>query len=947
MATKVADLRADLTLATASFESGLQRARRETRQFQEGVRRDLASVESQFTKLTAVAANFGRGLLVGVAAAGVTAGFRAIISETTAAQDGLLKLQSVLKATGNTSGLSLKQITAFADGIEASTTTASEAVTAAAARLATFGSVSGDTFKRTLGLANDLAAVFGGDLADATEKLGRALQDPVNGLTGLTREVRAFSPAAAEAAAQLAQMGDQAGAQKVILDELARTVGGAGEASRQGLTGAFFGATSALGNMLERFGEASGITATLDASLRGLAATLDSIGGGNSASPEARIRQLSSEAASSLAEAEKLRAQGLGFNADMMAGRAESLTEESEALRQLLRLQNDRENAAQLSAQAEAKAAIERVAAAKKEAEAVKEAEGTKLKAVSSAISTRAKLENDAAADRERQREGELASLLASYREDARVAQAVEQQKIKAQEDAARDAQRIAEQNAEIFAEPFKEAARQIQDAVAGALRMGMEGEIATAKDVAETIKGIFFQMASQVATLAIFNPSALAGLGGGGTFGSMFSSLSGTALGGVGIGSTLTAGALGVAGGGILAGLLGGNSTGGSIGGGLGAAGGAILGSLVPGIGTVLGGAAGGAIGSIIGGLFGGSGGGGDHNDNYRASFVNGAFANVQNTKPSEGNVNNVTQVGQQIAALYAALQARGGSFTGTLGLNSGNQDGLQLTTASGTKNYGNVQQLSLAAAKALIGGTEGLSGLDRQILGRSKATDAAGLIADLQFADTFQQLTGAVTPFVAELKNLLKAFDEQDKKAKELGLSVTELDKAQAKQLATLRAQKSAQIVALREGYLNSVDSAFSFAAPIEQLRNELSGGGTARKRLGTAQADFERVRRQVAAGRVEGFRALPDAAQAYLAAGRENFASGSGYAEILAVVQRVLNSADVQIDAVRDPLVEGVGKVDQTLADVGDAIEVQKDEIVSAIKSLGRDLRSLRAA
>lgn len=959
MATKVAELRADLTLNSASFESSAQRARREFKQFQQSVAADTSAMQKSLESITGLFKGLAVGAIAAFGTAGVAGAIGAAIKEFKDSEQALLKLQGVLKATGNTTGFTAKQIDDLSNALEATTMATDDMVKAAAARLATFGTVAGTNFKRAIELANDLSAVFGGDVVGAVEKVGNALNNPVEGLKLLTREVRAFSPEVAESAKQLFEMGRAAEAQTLILDELAKRVGGAAEGQNGGLAGQFDYLVKTFQNVGAEILVQTHFIEGLTGAIQAAGAAMNAITGGG----DNRTATLNAKAAELDALRRELQNPNaavenaqLGGSAEDLAARKAAIIERIGVLKEEVdtivagmdaekeraaiaaKSLSDKANASQIAHKAEIKAiADEQVA------------EKAKAKVITDLGEERRKREAFAASERAKQRQGELASILAAAEEDKRVALAVEEQKKRAAADAAREQERAVEAQTEIVTGFYRRMGEEIQDAIAGSLKSAMLGEVVTAQDVANKIKDIFFTMASQVASLAIFNPSALSGLGGGGTFGQLAPSLlGGTALGGVGIGSTLMAGSLGAAAGGIGAGLLGLNSTGGSLGGGLGAAGGAIIGSLVPGIGTAIGGIAGGALGSIIGGLLGGGGGGGDHNDNYRASFVNGTFANVKNTKPSEGNVNNVTQVGQQIAALYAALQARGGSFTGTLGLNSGNQDGLQLTTAGGTTKYGNVQQLSLAAAKALISGTEGLSTLDRRILGRSKATDAQGLIADLNFADQFAQATGTITPFVAELKNLLRTFDEQDKKAKELGLSLKDLNAAQERQLQNIRDQKSAQIISLQSSFRDRVGGAFGFLDPIQQLRDSFStNGGTARTRFGAARAEFERVRQQVAAGQVSGFNALPGAAQTLLGAAKENFASGTGYAEISALVRQVLDSALAQGAEAQDPLLDGIGKQTQTIQGLRDELLKERDSIVTELKALRRDIHRLDRA
>ena len=55
------------------------------------------------------------------------------------------------------------------------------------AQLLTFGNITGDVFDRTQRAVIDLAATLGGDLQGVSIQLGKALNDPVEGLSALRR----------------------------------------------------------------------------------------------------------------------------------------------------------------------------------------------------------------------------------------------------------------------------------------------------------------------------------------------------------------------------------------------------------------------------------------------------------------------------------------------------------------------------------------------------------------------------------------------------------------------------------------------------------------------------------------------------------------------------------------------------------------------------------------
>ncbi|MEZ5860613.1 MAG: phage tail length tape measure family protein [Geminicoccaceae bacterium] len=199
---------------------------------------DQSSIALQGTmaRLVPALATFDTGL-AGLAAGGILAlgaGLAAGVRNAEAAERSLLRLDGVLKATGGSAGLTAREITALGDQMERSTLAGGEAVVDAAAALATFKSVSGDTFTDAIRLSQDLAAVFGGDLTSTASQLGKALEDPVRGLESLREKGVTFSAAQREVIKSLVETGDKAEAQRQILeaDPAARRSGGGRRGAR-------------------------------------------------------------------------------------------------------------------------------------------------------------------------------------------------------------------------------------------------------------------------------------------------------------------------------------------------------------------------------------------------------------------------------------------------------------------------------------------------------------------------------------------------------------------------------------------------------------------------------------------------------------------------------------------------------------------------------------------
>lgn len=390
MTTEVGGLVFRLGMNSASFETAAQRARREFREFQSGVRGDVQGIQSSLDKATQSLLGFGKGLVAGAAGAvgiaGVTAVVTRMVTEVREAEDAQVKLAAVLKATGFTAGLTAKQLDQFANELENSTLQSAEAIKDASSILATFKSVAGDVFTDAIRRAADLSAVFGQDLSASATQLGKALESPVEGLSALRRVGVSFTDAQKEVIAKLVETGQQAEAQRVILKTLADQVGGAAEAQRkETLTGAFTGAYNAIGDMLQRWDQITGSYPKVVAALKAVTAAADS------AFHIPDTAELVQQKRAELKRAE------IGGRDPILGGlrrdQAEGLRLELEGLEKKLRLEQDAENAAQLRIKANAAAAQAEANAASAKAAADAKAEQDRIAAEKAKAAAAAKAE--------------------------------------------------------------------------------------------------------------------------------------------------------------------------------------------------------------------------------------------------------------------------------------------------------------------------------------------------------------------------------------------------------------------------------------------------------------------------------------------------------------------------------------------------------------------------
>ena len=184
-----------------------------------------------------------------------------------------LVLRQTIQATGGAAGQTAESIERMVQRQARAGAASEEAVRGAATQLLTFRSVSGEVFERTLNAAVDLSAVGFGSVQSAAVQLGKAMEDPVKGLSSLTEVGVSFTAQQKQVIQSLVDTGRTAEAQALILEAVEGQVGGAGAAQGAGLTGAF----RALGHELGEFGETVGGQI---ADLIGLDAKLRAVAGG-------------------------------------------------------------------------------------------------------------------------------------------------------------------------------------------------------------------------------------------------------------------------------------------------------------------------------------------------------------------------------------------------------------------------------------------------------------------------------------------------------------------------------------------------------------------------------------------------------------------------------------------------------------------------------------------
>lgn len=255
------DFRIDLIMRAqfAQAQAALRDADRDLKRLDkslDGVNRRGLSVNSALR---------GVGIAAAAAATAAVVVMAKYVANTIEAEKVQAQLTARIKDTGSAAGRSLAELNAQADKLQNLTVFDDEAIGGVQAMLLTFKDIQGIRFDEATAAVLDMSTAMGQDAQSSAIQLGKALNDPIKGLASLSKIGIQFSEDQKKVITALVETGDKAGAQKIILDELATQMGTAAEAARDTLGGALQALQNSFDNLLEGDSGDAGIVGTREA----------------------------------------------------------------------------------------------------------------------------------------------------------------------------------------------------------------------------------------------------------------------------------------------------------------------------------------------------------------------------------------------------------------------------------------------------------------------------------------------------------------------------------------------------------------------------------------------------------------------------------------------------------------------------------------------------------
>lgn len=201
--------------------------------------KNIKQAQSSVTSLSNTFGGLSKVITKALSFAGITMSVGAIVKfgkESVKAAEQANKsfnvLNNTIRVTGATAWTTTDDIVQMSKELADSSNYAVSEIQDMQSVLLGFRNITGETFEQASEAIMDMATVMGMDLKSATQTVGKALDDPIKGLDSLRRQGFQFTDEQKAQLEQLVKNGKQLEAQKIILDELSTTYGGAAKAAQ-------------------------------------------------------------------------------------------------------------------------------------------------------------------------------------------------------------------------------------------------------------------------------------------------------------------------------------------------------------------------------------------------------------------------------------------------------------------------------------------------------------------------------------------------------------------------------------------------------------------------------------------------------------------------------------------------------------------------------------------
>lgn len=171
------------------------------------------------------------------------------------AQKAQAQLKASLESTRNIAGKTFQELTSNASKLQGITLFDDDSIVNAQSVLLTFTNIRGTVFDEAIPAIMDMSTKMGTDLQSSVMQVGKALNDPIEGLSALRRVGVAFTDDQEKMIKKLVETGKTQEAQTMILTELNKEFGGSAKAAAESGLGGWQKFKNQIGELQESLGE--------------------------------------------------------------------------------------------------------------------------------------------------------------------------------------------------------------------------------------------------------------------------------------------------------------------------------------------------------------------------------------------------------------------------------------------------------------------------------------------------------------------------------------------------------------------------------------------------------------------------------------------------------------------------------------------------------------------
>lgn len=196
------------------------------------------------------------GLALAGTGAAITGAMGLAVKAAADSENATAQLNAVLKSTKGIAGVTADEVLNLSSALQKLSPFEDEAITGAQSMLLTFTKIGKEIFPDATQTVLDMSTALGQDLKSSSIQLGKALNDPINGVNALRRVGVAFTDEQQDLIKRLVESGKTLEAQKLILAELSTEFSGSAKAQAETFGGQITVLKNQVGDLMEVIGNA-------------------------------------------------------------------------------------------------------------------------------------------------------------------------------------------------------------------------------------------------------------------------------------------------------------------------------------------------------------------------------------------------------------------------------------------------------------------------------------------------------------------------------------------------------------------------------------------------------------------------------------------------------------------------------------------------------------------